>query len=397
MFVSFFPRPVIFIWSALLWGIFAIGFWYWLGPQLGEWLGFHLQATGDKTVGAALFWSPPFLWFYLYFAMATGLFATAWIFLSPHPWSRWSILGSALILFTSYFQVQVSVAINGWYGPFYDLVQAALSKSAPVSLGQFYLQLATFAGIAFVAVTVGVLTKFFVSHYIFRWRTAMNDYYVENWPRLRTVEGASQRVQEDAMQFATSMEGLGVNLVDAIMTLIAFLPVLVVLSSNVTELPLVGEIPYPLVVAALLWAAFGTGFLALIGIRLPGLEFHNQRVEAAYRKELVYGEDDSNGRLTAQADGALRRRSAKLLSGLCQLHVLQRRPHSLSADRQHLPLYRARTDDRGGQDHARTHEPDSQCVFAGAILVPVSRERLASNRRTDFDLQAPAGFRTPHR
>ena len=294
MFVSFFPRPVIFIWSALLWGIFAIGFWYWLGPQLGEWLGFHLQATGDKTVGAALFWSPPFLWFYLYFAMATGLFATAWIFLSPHPWSRWSILGSALILFTSYFQVQVSVAINGWYGPFYDLVQAALSKSAPVSLGQFYLQLATFAGIAFVAVTVGVLTKFFVSHYIFRWRTAMNDYYVENWPRLRTVEGASQRVQEDAMQFATSMEGLGVNLVDAIMTLIAFLPVLVVLSSNVTELPLVGEIPYPLVVAALLWAAFGTGFLALIGIRLPGLEFHNQRVEAAYRKELVYGEDDSN-------------------------------------------------------------------------------------------------------
>jgi peptide/bleomycin uptake transporter len=32
--------------------------------------------------------------------------------------------------------------------------------------------------------------------------------------------------------------------------------------------------------------------LAVIGIRLPGLEFHNQRVEAAYRKELVFGEDD---------------------------------------------------------------------------------------------------------
>src|SRR5690606_37021889 len=28
-----------------------------------------------------------------------------------------------------------------------------------------------------------------------------------------------------------------------------------------------------------------------VGIRLPGLEFRNQRVEAAYRKELVYGED----------------------------------------------------------------------------------------------------------
>ena len=51
---------------------------------------------------------------------------------APHPWAHWSILGSALILFTTYFQVQVSVAINSWYGPFYDLVQAALSKSRPV-------------------------------------------------------------------------------------------------------------------------------------------------------------------------------------------------------------------------------------------------------------------------
>src|SRR5215813_12322180 len=36
----------------------------------------------------------------------------------------------------------------------------------------------------------------------------------------------------------------------------------------------------------------GTGVLALIGIRLPKIEFLNQRVEAAYRKELVLGEDD---------------------------------------------------------------------------------------------------------
>lgn len=293
MFVSFFPRPLVFAVSAVLWGAVAIGVWYAFGPQLGELLGFHIQASGAKIVGAAVFWSSEFLWFYLYFAAAVALFASVWMLLSPHPWSRWSIFGSSLILFTSYFQVQVSVAINDWYGPFYDLVQTALSKSAPVTLLQFYLQLATFAEIAFVAVTVGVLTRFFVSHYIFRWRTAMNDYYVAHWPQLRTVEGASQRVQEDSMRFATTMEELGVNLVDAIMTLIAFLPVLVRLSSNVTKLPLIGEIHYPLVVAALLWAMFGTVFLAVIGIRLPGLEFHNQRVEAAYRKELVFGEDDS--------------------------------------------------------------------------------------------------------
>jgi peptide/bleomycin uptake transporter len=29
----------------------------------------------------------------------------------------------------------------------------------------------------------------------------------------------------------------------------------------------------------------------IAGVKLPGLQFRNQRVEAAYRKELVYGED----------------------------------------------------------------------------------------------------------
>ncbi len=31
--------------------------------------------------------------------------------------------------------------------------------------------------------------------------------------------------------------------------------------------------------------------LIVAGVKLPGLEFNNQKVEAAYRKELVYGED----------------------------------------------------------------------------------------------------------
>ena len=57
-------------------------------------------------------------------------------------------------------------------------------------------------------------------------------------------------------------------------------------------MPIVVVIPHPLFVEALLWAIFGTGLLALVGIKLPGLFFRNQRVEAAFRKELVYGEDD---------------------------------------------------------------------------------------------------------
>jgi peptide/bleomycin uptake transporter len=259
------------------------------------WYGYASDLIGSsapETVGVALFWSARSLWFDLYFALSVAIFAGAWMVFSPHPWAWWSIVGSALILFTTYFQVLVNVAINGWFGPFYDMVQAALAKTRPVTLEEFYGHLLTFVSIALVAVVVGVLTSFFVSHYIFRWRTAMNDFYVANWPRLRKIEGASQRVQEDTMRFATTMEHLGVNLISSVLTLVAFLPVLVKLSSSITELPLVGTIPYPLVFAAVIWSVFGTGALALIGIRLPGIEFFNQRVEAAYRKELVLGEDD---------------------------------------------------------------------------------------------------------
>jgi len=204
------------------------------------------------------------------------------------------VLGTALIIFTTYFQVQVSVAINDWYGPFYDLIQAALGKTKPVTLAEFFGFLLTFMGIALVAVIVYVLTRFFISHWVFRWRTAMNNYYTEHWPQLRKVEGAAQRVQEDTMRFASTMEGLGKSLIDSVMTLIAFLPVLLKLSENVTDIPIIGQIPYALVVVALGWSLFGTGLLALIGIRLPGLEFKNQRVEAAFRKELVYGEDHAD-------------------------------------------------------------------------------------------------------
>ena len=159
---------------------------------------------------------------------------------------------------------------------------------------QFYEGLSGFLKLALVSVMVGMLTRFFASHYIFRWRTAMNDYYVANWQRLRRIEGASQRVQEDTMRFSSTMEDLGVSLVESVMTLIAFLPVLMQYSNTVTELPIFGTVPHALVIATIAWSAFGTGFLALLGIKLPGLNFRNQRVEAAYRKELVFGEDHAD-------------------------------------------------------------------------------------------------------
>jgi peptide/bleomycin uptake transporter len=295
VFVSFFPKPKLFFTSAVLWALFAILVWYFGGQQFGAVLG---MPPADPNVpiitGIALFYSKPFLWLYLYYTIVVLAFYAFWAVYSPQEWQNWSVLGSALIIFVTYFSVQVSVAVNAWYGPYYDLIQTALAKTAPVTAKQLYLGLVDISGIAFLAITIGALNAYFISHYIFRWRTAMNRFYMGHWDKLRHIEGASQRVQDDTMRFSTTVESLGVSLVRSFMTLIAFLPILFVLSKEVTELPVFGEVPYALVVAAVGWAVFGTVFLAIAGYKLPGLEFRNQRVEAAYRKELVYGEDHAD-------------------------------------------------------------------------------------------------------
>lgn len=121
----------------------------------------------------------------------------------------------------------------------------------------------------------------------------MNDYYMKFWPQIRHIEGASQRIQEDTMRFANIMESLGASFVSSIMTLIAFLPILWNLSKYITDIPWIGHVPHSLIYLAILSAAFGTVLLGIVGIKLPGLEFKNQKVEAAYRKELVFGEDQA--------------------------------------------------------------------------------------------------------
>lgn len=312
MFHSFFPKPKLFFLSFAVYALALVIGWYTFGDRLqflsiGPVFGVEsvaplepgiapdVEVPSEETTAPAEVeegWADPqTFWFYQYMLSAIALFVGFWMWYAPHPWQLWSVAGSALIFFTNWFLVQLDVMINEWFGGFYDLIQQALAEPGSIDGRDYYLGIATFLQIALVYVFVAVMFRFFVSHYVFRWRTAMNDYYTGMWKRVRKIEGASQRVQEDTMRFAAITEGLGVALLDSVMTLIAFLPLLWGLSAAVTELPLIGEVSQGLVFVAIVWSILGTVLLAVVGIRLPGLEFNNQKVEAAYRKELVMGED----------------------------------------------------------------------------------------------------------
>ncbi len=304
MFNSFFPKPRLFFFSFMLWSLLCVVGWYTsiedLGPSLSlaHWFGvrYPLELGADASDAAQAAFQAAMqhasdIWLYQYMVLCYVLFIAVWLKFGGQKWAKWSVAGSALIVFITWFQVEVSVMLNEWYGDFYNLIQKALSAPNSITLSEFYTELSTVMIILMVAITVAVGNSFFVSHYVFRWRTAMTDYYTSKWQHVRHIEGASQRIQEDTMRFASIMESLGVSFLNSIMTLIAFLPILWGLSAHVKSIPVLGEIPQALVFVAILWSIFGTMLLAAAGIKLPGLEFKNQKVEAAYRKELVYGED----------------------------------------------------------------------------------------------------------
>lgn len=200
----------------------------------------------------------------------------------------WAYGGGLTLLASLIVQVELTVKINEWYGGFYNILQ----KATEHEISEFWAEMIKFVYIAMPYVLIATATAYFTRIYAFRWREAMTFSYVEKWQGVHEeVEGASQRIQEDIYRFARIFESLGLQVMRAILTLIAFLPILWELSSGV-DLPQIRDIPGSLVWVALLVSLGGLLISWFVGIKLPGLEYNNQKVEAAFRKELVYAEDD---------------------------------------------------------------------------------------------------------
>lgn len=343
MFRSFFPVPKLFFGSAAIWLLASVLLWFAIGEPLRSVVSIdrftHSVASApasdqpttadepvpDPAAGAAQtnpnapasteseapaaapdpvaaaeagsslnFLTAERVWLYQYVLMTALIFCVFWYFYKRNEWYWWSVVSSTIILLVIYFQVQVSEFVNEWSGSFFNTIQLALTQPGSVSPERLYGLTWTIVLVTIPNVLVAVALAFYTSHYVFRWRKAMNFYYMAYWPQIRQTEGAAQRVQEDTMRFASIMEDLGTAFFDSLITLVVFLPLLWRLSGNISELPIFGSTPGGLVWVALVGAAAGTALLAIVGIKLPGLNFNNQLVEAAYRKELVFGEDHAD-------------------------------------------------------------------------------------------------------
>lgn len=227
-------------------------------------------------------------------------------FFANRRWALWAYGAGLFLIASLYIQVQFTVLINTWYGGFYDMLQSPQGHD----ILEFWTQLfgltvadanflwmtlpmpSSFMGIALPYVVLATFTSYITRLYAFRWRQAITEDYIPRWRNVAAeIEGASQRIQEDTARFAHIVQGLGLASIRGLMTLIAFLPILWTLSSKV-DIPVIKDIPGSLVWASLIISLGGMFISWFVGWFLPGLEYNNQKVEAAFRKELVLGEDD---------------------------------------------------------------------------------------------------------
>ena len=228
-------------------------------------------------------------------------------FYSSKEWALWAYGGLGLLLVSLFIQVQFTVAFNSWYGRFYNLLQTSdnYKDNAEEGITLFYEHILSpsyiengFSGdpsfciIVFPYIVLAVFTSWFTRIYGLRWRQAITFNYIPRWRSVKQeIEGASQRIQEDCNRFARIVESLGLQIVRAFMTLIAFIPILWSLSDSV-QVPFLKDIDGSLVWVALTVSVGGIIISWFVGWYLPGLEYNNQKVEAAFRKDLVLGEDN---------------------------------------------------------------------------------------------------------
>ncbi|MFH5320197.1 putative transporter [Campylobacter jejuni] len=286
-------------------------------------------------------------------------------FFASKKWVLWAYLGLFLLLFFLYIQTSLNVAINSWYSDFYNVLQKpkiefldsnstqkieenlennatliqeanqraeqnfqkanfinkgalyyyqnlleyffnsrAMIEKPNYSANDFYALILVFLAIAIPYVLIATINIYFASVYAFKWREAMTFSYLKFWKNKDdNIEGSSQRIQEDTYNFSKIVESLGLSFIKALMTLVAFIPILWSLSDVVSKALFANlsenssfyflkNIDGLLVYIALLISLGGLVVSWFVGIKLPGLEYNNQKAEAAFRKELVYAEDN---------------------------------------------------------------------------------------------------------
>ena len=217
-------------------------------------------------------------------------------FRSEDRWTGRILLGAVIAIELAI--TGINVLINQWNARFYNALQ---DRNWDV----FVSEMLFFCILAALYVALSVYQVYLRQWLEIRWRRWMTSQYLDHWLdranhyRMQLLGDAAdnpdQRIADDIRLFIERSLVLGVGLLGAVVSFASFVAILWALSAD-APLTLFGTdwtLPGYLVWAAVLYAIVGTVLTHLIGWRLVGLNFQQQRFEADFRFNLVRVRENS--------------------------------------------------------------------------------------------------------
>ena len=229
----------------------------------------------------------------------TGFLTAFWALAKPYWVSERRTKGLlilAAVIGLSLGIVWLEVQFNTWNRNFYNALEAK-------DQAEFFRQFWIFTGIALVWIVAAVYRLYMQQMLQIEWRAWVNDHFLQRWLadrayyRLqlvdRGVDNPDQRIAEDLRLFVDNTLDLALGLLSSVVTLVSFTVILWTLSSDYT----IGGVTIPgfMFWAVLLYSIFGSWVAHLIGRKLIGLGFNQQRFEADYRYALVRLRENAEG------------------------------------------------------------------------------------------------------
>ena len=228
-----------------------------------------------------------------------GFLTSFWALAKPYWVSERRTKGLLLLVTViglSLGAVYLEVQFNTWNKDFYNALE---KKDQP----EFFSQLWRFTYLALIWIVVMVYRLYFQQMLYMEWRSWLNDNFLQRWLadrayyRLqladRGVDNPDQRISDDLRIFVDMTLDLAIGLLSAVVTLVSFTIILWEISGDFT----IGGVVIPgfLFWVAVVYALFGSWITHLVGRRLIGLDFAQQRYEADYRYSLVRLRENSEG------------------------------------------------------------------------------------------------------
>ena len=217
-------------------------------------------------------------------------------FRSEDKWAGRVLLAAVIVIELAL--VGIDVLVNQWNNRFYTALQERDWDS-------FVREIGIFTVLAFCAIALAVYQLYLNQWLQIRWRRWLTERYLGEWLhdanhyRMQlqgdAADNPDQRIAEDLQMFVDRTLGIGLNLLNSVVTLASFVVILWGLSDE-APLHLMGRdfaIPGYLVWAALVYAVFGTILTQWIGAPLVQLDFQQQRYEADFRFNLVRARENS--------------------------------------------------------------------------------------------------------